>query len=135
MEAPSTQKPTLILLRGLIRSRYHWGAFPDRFSDNYRIIAPEIPGNGDLHQDKTPPSIPLMMQAVRDQVRQQHRGEISIIAISMGAMIAIEWARQYPEEIKEIHLINTSLANLSLPWQRMGALSFFQATQLSWQSR
>ncbi len=123
---PSSGKPVLVFLRGLIRSRYHWLKFPERFAKDFQIIEPELPGNGYLYTETTPPDIPAMMESVRAQVRSTHQGPVTIIAVSMGAMIAAEWARQHPDEINSLHLINTSLANMSYPWERMTAVSFFR---------
>lgn len=121
----SEARPTLVFLRGLIRSRYHWAGFPQRFSD-YPVIEAELPGNGYRYDELTPGTIPAMMLEIRQQVRAQVDGPIVLIAISMGGMIATEWARQFPEEIQAMHQINTSLANLSLPWERMSASGFFR---------
>ena len=66
------------------------------------------------------------MEAMRAQVRSQTTAPVTIVAISMGGMIATEWARVYPQEIRDMHLINTSLANMSLPWERMDAIAFFR---------
>ena len=122
----SSDKPVLVFLRGLIRSRFHWGNFPRRFDQDFQVIEPELPGNGYLFRDNTPASIPAMMEAMRAQVKATTDRSVVIIAVSMGAMIATEWARRYPQEIRELHLVNTSLANLSLPWQRMKTLSFLK---------
>ncbi|MDF1762856.1 MAG: alpha/beta hydrolase [Oleibacter sp.] len=118
--------PVIVLLRGLIRSRFHWGEFPQRFSEEFTVIETELPGNGYRFSEQTPSSIQDMMTVLRDDVRKQHTGPVILIAISMGGMIASEWAKQYPNEVLQLHLINTSLANLSLPWQRMNALAFFR---------
>ena len=122
----TSDKPELIFLRGLIRSRFHWGDFPRRFDEDYQVIQPELPGNGFLSEQNTPTTINAMMEAMRAQVITQTQRPVIIIAVSMGAMIATEWARRYPQEIRQLHLINTSLANLSLPWQRMKATSFLK---------
>ena len=124
MKAP--EQRTLVFLRGLIRSRFHWNGFPQRFYDDFRVIEPELPGNGYLSHLITPTTIHDMMLQVRQQVREQHQGPVTLIAISMGAMIATEWARTYPDEVSAMHMINTSLANMSLPWQRMDAPSFLR---------
>lgn len=123
---PSSDKPVLVFLRGLIRSRYHWLEFPERFAEDFQVIQPELPGNGYQYSQTTPSDIPSMMENIRAQVRAEHEGPITVIAVSMGAMIAAEWARQYPDEIESLHLINTSLANMSYPWERMTAGSFFR---------
>ena len=119
---PDTLLPPVVMLRGLIRSNFHWGDFPERLAPwCANIIRPEIPGNGFRFNEKTPASIHALMEDVRQQVTAQHSGPVIIVAVSMGAMIAMEWARCYPAEIAAMHLINTSLANMSLPWQRMQA--------------
>lgn len=120
------QRPVLVFLRGLIRGHYHWAGFPDRFKNNFKVIEVELPGNGYRFNELTPTDIPGMMHSIRDQVRAEHTGPVTIIAISMGGMIATEWARQFPAEVSAMHLINTSLANMSLPWERMSAIGFFR---------
>lgn len=120
------QRPVLVFMRGLIRSRYHWAGFPDRFKKDYKVIEVELPGNGYRYNEQTPSDIPSMMHSIREQVRAEHTGPITVIAISMGGMIATEWAKQFPDEISEMHLINTSLANMSLPWERMSVAGFLK---------
>ena len=128
----ATIPPTdIVLIRGLVRARYHWGEFPQTLlaqltqqlhQPDLNLIQPELPGNGDLFKDTTPTSINGMMHRIRDQVLAQqanHHRPIILIAISMGAMIATEWAQQFPHEIQQLHLINTSFGNFSAPWQRM----------------
>lgn len=119
-------RPALVFLRGLIRSRFHWNGFPQRFASDFEVIEPELPGNGFLSHEDTPLTIREMMEAVRSQVRLTTTTPVTLVAISMGGMIATEWARTYPDEIRDMHLINTSLANMSLPWERMDAIAFFR---------
>ncbi|MAS24967.1 MAG: hypothetical protein CMI03_10590 [Oceanospirillaceae bacterium] len=121
-----------ILIRGLIRSRFHWGEFPgqlehalQRHQPAIELLTPELAGNGERWQELTPRGIRAMMEDIRQQVLPATQGKpVTIGAISMGAMIASEWARVYPQEVKALHLINTSFSNLSLPWQRMRLPAF-----------
>ncbi len=131
-----TQPQHWILIRGLIRSRFHWGGFPalleaalQQHQPGCRLWLPELAGNGERWQEDTPSGIHAMMEDIRQQLQlagaypQQTR--FTLVAVSMGAMIASEWARCYPDEIHALHLINTSFANLSLPWQRMRLPALF----------
>ncbi|UXD87398.1 alpha/beta fold hydrolase [Thalassolituus hydrocarboniclasticus] len=123
-------QPEWVLIRGLIRSRFHWGAFPDQLLSQLQqqqlapsaLLLPELAGNGERFRDKTPFSIHNMMLDIRHQVQKlspdDNRPRV-LVAISMGAMIASEWARCYPQEVARLHLINTSFSNFSTPWQRM----------------
>ena len=139
MDATSSSRPQtaivdtqrnsdLVLLRGLIRSRYHWMQFPiqlQHYFPQQRLLLPELAGNGERYRERTPFSINAMMEDLRQQVYANSDPTPKIlIAISMGAMIATEWARCHPQEIQQLHLINTSFGNLSLPWQRMQAPAF-----------
>ncbi len=123
-------QPEWVLVRGLIRSRFHWGAFPDQLLSQLQqqqltpsaLLLPELAGNGERFRDKTPFSIHNMMLDIRQQVQKLSPDNTRprvLIAISMGAMIASEWARCYPQEVVRLHLINTSFSNFSTPWQRM----------------
>lgn len=118
--ATSTSKPALILVRGLIRSRFHWGRFAQLLQQRWPqhpLLQVELPGNGELWQQTSPASIADMTEALRLQLPNDH--PVIVVAISMGAMVACDWAKRYPQEVVELHLINTSFANMSTPWQRM----------------
>ncbi len=112
-----------IFLRGLMRESRHWGDFPETFRKVTRvdnIVAPDIPGNGRLNQLQSPASIEAMVEWVRaDLQRQQIMPPYSMLALSMGAMVAVAWAEKYPEELQRIVLINTSVAGYSPFYYRL----------------
>ena len=116
---------TCVLLRGLIRSRHHWSHFPQLLNQRpsvHQVILPELAGNGERSLEATPATLHDMMEDLRQQTRQllpEPPPKLTLIAISMGGMIATEWASCYPQEIAELHLINTSFGRFSAPWQRM----------------
>lgn len=104
---------TWILLRGLARECGHWGGFPEllqRRLAGSTVVALDLPGNGRLHRLASPTRIEAMTQACRAQVhRLGLEPPYHLLAISMGAMIAIDWARTAPTELAGCVLINTSL--------------------------
>lgn len=110
----------IVLIRGLLRDARHWGKFTyllqQRFPDA-EIIAPDIPGNGRLHHLTSSASIDAMTDAIRDQIAL--RRHLIIVAISMGAMIAIDWMTRYPCEVQSAILINTSARPLSPFYHRL----------------
>ena len=123
-------RPEWVLIRGLIRSRFHWGAFPDQLLNQLQqqqlappaLLLPELAGNGERFRDRTPLSIHRMMLDIRQQVANlspDNKRPLVLVAVSMGAMIATEWARCFPQEVARLHLINTSFSNFAPPWQRM----------------
>jgi pimeloyl-ACP methyl ester carboxylesterase len=116
-------RPHWVFLRGLVRQHLHWEDFPQKFQAAFpeaQLLLPDIPGNGDLHDHESPTSVPEMVEAVREQVQAQGvTGPVQVMAISMGAMIGIEWMERYPEEIEHAVLINTSLRGFSPLMQRL----------------
>jgi pimeloyl-ACP methyl ester carboxylesterase len=119
-----------ILLRGLARESAHWGdfipllqaTFPD---SNVRML--DLPGTGRFHKEFSPLSIKAITGAVRHHALDKGclQQSVTILAFSLGAMVAWEWMRNYPDDICGASLINTSFADLSpfyhrLRWQSYG---------------
>ncbi len=111
---------TFVLIRGLLRESRHWGKFPSLLQQQFpkaTILTPDIPGNGRLHQQRTPGSIQGMTQQLRQQITIDE--SIVLVGISMGGMIAIDWATRFPDDINAAVLINTSARPLSACYQRL----------------
>jgi pimeloyl-ACP methyl ester carboxylesterase len=106
-----------LLLRGLGRDKRHWGAFIKQFErvfshDTVSVI--DTCGNGDFATLKSP----LLISEYTEHCRLQTlkcSSEFHLVALSLGGMIALDWAKRYPEEILSLTLINSSAANLT-PW-------------------
>jgi pimeloyl-ACP methyl ester carboxylesterase len=113
-----------ILLRGLARESAHWGAFVPLLQSTFpdaQITLLDLPGTGCFHQETSPSTI----QAITDRVRRHAldhdliQQPATILALSLGAMVAWEWMRSYPEDICGATLMNTSFADLSPFYQRL----------------
>jgi pimeloyl-ACP methyl ester carboxylesterase len=117
------EQPTWVLLRGLTRERRHWGAFPAMLADacpGARVLPLDLPGNGALHLQPSPRSIETMAMHCRDALLHQGLAPpYRVLAMSMGAMVAIAWAARFPGEIDAAVLINTSVRPFSRPYQRL----------------
>ena len=116
----SPDKTTVILIRGLFREKRHWGDFPDMLANQGaigKVLCVEIPGNGELHKLKTPASVNGMVEAIR----QQLAGEQSyvVVGLSMGGMIALQWAKNHPQEVQTVICINSSNAAFSAFYERL----------------
>lgn len=114
---------TWILLRGLIREGRHWEDFPDRLRQRVQPAAvwtPDLPGNGRLSHLPSPTSVSGMVQALRRSLYEQGaRPPFRVVALSLGAMVTVEWMRHWPGEIAAAALINTSSGRFSPPWHRL----------------
>jgi pimeloyl-ACP methyl ester carboxylesterase len=114
---------TWVLLRGLMREARHWGEFPVLFRDAVgaqNIVMPDFPGNGTLHLHASPTNVAAMADDCRAQLRQLgYAPPYRLLALSLGAMVAVEWSARYPDEIANMVLINTSLAPFNPFYHRL----------------
>lgn len=112
---------TWILLRGLTRESRHWGDFSEmlrRELPDAHIVAPDLPGNGRRNRETSPNRVEAMVEDARIHLLEQGVAPpYHVLAMSLGAMVAVAWASRYPEEIVATVLINTSLRPIS-PFHR-----------------
>lgn len=120
-----------VLLRGLMREQRHWGGFPAelaRVLPGAEIITPDLPGNGQRHAMRSATTVAQMVEFCRADLRARGvPAPWSLLALSLGGMVAVEWASRYPDEIERCVLINTSMRPYSgfhqrLRWQNYPAI-------------
>lgn len=123
-----------VLLRGLTRERGHWGAFPRQLAERVspaRIVTLDLPGNGRLHHQRSPVRVSDMIAPCRAQLQALGLpGPYCLVAMSLGAMVAIAWAGAYPDEIERCVLINTSVRPFSPFHRRLRPSSYLPLLRL-----
>ena len=114
---------TWVLLRGLMRESRHWGEFPDLFKytlDAQNVVTLDLPGNGRLHAQTSATSVAEMAHYCHAQLRQLDCAPpYSLLALSLGGMVAVSWSELYPAELERMVLINTSMAPYNPFYQRL----------------
>lgn len=109
-----------VLIRGLFRGKYHWGELPSRLNllfPQRQFICLDIPGAGTRCREVSPWHIKAMVESLRNQLPPDQR--VDLIAISMGGMIALEWAHRYPGQVQSLFCINTTARGSSPFYQRL----------------
>jgi pimeloyl-ACP methyl ester carboxylesterase len=131
--------PVWVLLRGLSRESAHWGAFPELLRQALQARQPgaqllliDLPGNGLNHREVSPTRVPEMVEACRAELaRRGVRGPVQVLAMSLGAMVASDWAARYPKELGAAVLINTSLRPFSPFYRRLRPMNYLTLLLLS----
>lgn len=114
-----------LLLRGLTREQRHWNDFPQVLQGSMsgsQVFCLDLPGVGTEIHRSSPTSVAQMTDDIRSRwipFKQQHSGPWNILGISLGGMITMDWCARYAGDFQRAVIINSSAANLSLPWQRM----------------
>ena len=108
---------TWILLRGLTRESRHWGDFPERLAQalpGADIVTLDFPGNGKLHALESLTTVEAMAEYCRQELARHGRPPpYRILAMSLGAMVAVAWTVGHPKDIERCVLINTSMRPFS----------------------
>lgn len=130
---------TWVLLRGLTRETAHWGGFPQALAQalpGARTAMLDLPGNGRRHADTSPWAVRAMAEACRDDLRRQGIAPpYHLLAMSLGAMVATEWARLAPDDVAGCVLINTSMRPFSRIDQRLRPRNYKRLLSLALFSR
>ena len=140
---------TWILLRGLSRESRHWGVFPEIFRREFvrtkadddlpvlptptdlTILTPDLPGNGRRNREGSPLRVEDMAEMLRAELAAQGMSPpYHLLAMSLGAMVAVAWAQRHPEEISAAVLINTSLRPFNPFYQRLRPHNYLRLLSL-----
>ena len=112
-----------ILLRGLTRESRHWGRFPQQLGAAFpgvSVICLDLPGNGKLNHMESPSSVEAMADYCHaEAARLGIAVPCRVLAMSLGAMVAVAWAQRHPRDIAAAVLISTSLRPFSPFYRRL----------------
>jgi pimeloyl-ACP methyl ester carboxylesterase len=121
------------LVRGLVRETADWGDFPQKLAAairGARVFCLDLPGTGRHHRRSSPTALSAMVDFTRAEFRAilERRGPDGgplsaapsfVLALSLGAMVTLEWMRRFPRELDGAVLVNTSLRGLSPFYKRL----------------
>jgi pimeloyl-ACP methyl ester carboxylesterase len=127
-----------VLLRGLSREAAHWGPFVQQLAQasGRPVLCLDLPGTGARHRERSPLAIQALATAcAQDLNALGHNGPLNLLGLSMGGLVAAAWARQQPLQVQRLVMVNSSLAALSPPWQRLRASVWPAALRIALQWR
>ncbi|PKM11754.1 MAG: alpha/beta hydrolase [Gammaproteobacteria bacterium HGW-Gammaproteobacteria-3] len=125
---------TIVLLRGLLRERRHWGDFLACLQQKLpesRLVTLDIPGNGALCHALSPSAISGITDTLRTRVETK---PLTLVTLSMGGMIALDWMHRYPADINRAILINTSARPHAPFYWRLRWRNYAVLLSLLWQA-
>lgn len=119
---------TWVFLRGLTRESRHWGEFVGQFQQalpHQSVVTLDLAGNGRLNHQRSALRVEDMVAECRLQLALRHIAPpYHLLAMSLGAMVAVAWAQSHPQEVAAQVLINTSLRPLSPFYQRLRPVNY-----------
>jgi pimeloyl-ACP methyl ester carboxylesterase len=100
----------VVLIHGLAASNYDWKYLTPKLLDiGYQVIAPDLTGHGNSNKPLDPAcyTFSVLFQHFVDCLETYSgNGDLTLIGHSMGGLIALNYAIQYPEFIGKLILID-----------------------------
>lgn len=124
MQRKRNPPATWLLLRGLGRETRHWGHFATTLAQaGFLVRMLDLPGMGSERDRHSLPSIEAITDDIRgrwlkERGHAQDARSAGLLAVSLGGMVALDWAARYPEDFQRAVIINTS-SSLNPFYQRM----------------
>lgn len=92
--AGAVTSPPLVLVHGSVVSRRIWLPQLRGLSDDFRVLAPDLPGHGDRASE--PFTFAAAARVVGDVIREHTGGRAVVAGLSLGGYVAIELAHRDP---------------------------------------
>ncbi|AOA59078.1 alpha/beta hydrolase [Acinetobacter larvae] len=108
-EGGDPAKPTLLLIHGLASSRDTWNEVAHALTPYYHVIIPDLPTSAET---QTPAhfdfSVPNVTEHLRRFIEAAHiQDNLNIAGHSLGGVIAMFYAAQYPDDIQSLMLVSS----------------------------
>lgn len=133
----STNPNRWVFLRGLARSQVHWGDFEKHFRKRFsqdELFFLDAAGNGNQSHLESYSSIEQTTEDLRSRALSagiiDEQVQVKIVSISLGGMIAAEWASRYPQDVSHLYFINTSDKGTSSFYQRLRPNNYLKILSL-----
>src|SRR6185312_6843821 len=112
--------------------------FPERLralnSGDCQIVCPDLPGFGSEIAAKIPLTIAGHVDYVRHKFLSEYHRELNkpwcIVGLSLGGMMALDWAARFGSDFKKLVVINGSARDVS-PWShRLTVFSYYTGARI-----
>jgi abhydrolase domain-containing protein 6 len=97
---------TLVLLHGAGDSSGAWSSIVKPFTPRYRVVIPDLAGHGKSAPSEGPLSVGQVLQGLEAVLEQGPQDPAIIVGNSLGAWVALLYAREHPDRVARLVLVN-----------------------------
>ena len=105
----------LVLLAGFPQSWFAWRKVMARLSATYRIIAPDLPGQGDSDRPADGYDTRSLAVMVHGLLRQLGVGRCFLAGHDVGAWVAYPYAALFGSTVRRLALLDAGIPGITLP--------------------
>ena len=106
-ETHGSGKQTLLFIHGWSNNLHVWDEQIAAFSENYRVVAVDLPGFGASKDSRHAWTMQSFGADVAAVINHLELDQVILVGFSMGGPVAIETAKQVPGKIRGIVLVDT----------------------------
>ncbi|MET1530673.1 alpha/beta fold hydrolase [Burkholderia sola] len=106
---------TIVLLAGFPESWYAWRRVMPLLADEFRIVAPDLPGQGDSDRPLVGYDTQTVAATLARLLEQQNIARFYLAAHDVGAWVAYPFAAMYPDAVKRLALLDAGIPGITLP--------------------
>lgn len=97
---------SILLLHGLGGSLERWSKIIPFFSNNYRLIIPDIVGFGYSDKPHVEYSIEFFIKFIENFIQALNIDDLYVIGSSFGGLLALEFAIRFPNKVNKLVLLS-----------------------------
>jgi len=124
-ERGEEHEEALVLIPGMGYGRWLWTKQLPVFSQHFRTIALDNRGSGLSDKPPGPYTIPQMAEDVKGLLDTLKIEQAHVCGISMGGLIAQEFALSFPERLRKLVLVATTAGGSRVVLPDMEVMQFF----------
>lgn len=113
----SGEGPPLVLLHGLGASSYSWRYLIPILSRHYEVICLDLLGFGDSDKPEVDYGLDEQTRRLDLALRQLGVEPVAVIGSSLGGILALALARQFPERYPQVVALAPAALGAHLPWR------------------
>lgn len=98
--------PTLVLLHGAGDSAGTWALVADTLVPRFRLVIPDLAGHGQSGPAAGPLSVGQVVAGIEAVLRQEPQEPVILVGNSLGAWVALLYAKQHPDRVARVVLVN-----------------------------
>src|SRR6476646_5161612 len=106
----------LLLIHGMAGSSSTWRAVLPTLSENYRVVAPDLPGHGESGKPRGDYSLGAFAAWLRDLLNELEIDRVTVIGQSLGGGVAMQFAYQHPDYCDRLVLIGSGGLGPDVNW-------------------
>ena len=98
--------PTLVLLHGAGDSAGTWSSIVGKLTPRYRVVVPDLAGHGKSAPAEGPLSVSQVLTGLEAVMQHGPQDPAIIVGNSLGAWAALLYAREHPDRVARLVLVN-----------------------------